>query len=39
MNIKINKEANDNIAKFKQYQSGVITTDDSKIKVMVIMLG
>ena len=36
MGIKINKEINDNIAKFKQYQSGVITTDDSKIKVMVI---
>ena len=36
MGIKINKEVNDNIAKFKQYQSGVITTNDSKIKVMVI---
>lgn len=34
--IKINKEANDNIAKFKKYQSGVITTSDSKTKVMVI---
>lgn len=36
MGIKINKEVNDSIAKFKEYQSGVITTDDSKIKVMVI---
>ena len=36
MNIEINKEANDNIAKFKKYQSGVITTEDSKVKVMVI---
>lgn len=36
MGIKVNKAANDNIAKFKQYQSGVITTEDSKIEVMVI---
>ena len=36
MNIKINKEANDNIAKFKEYQSGVITTSDSKVDVLVI---
>lgn len=36
MNIKINKEANDNIAKFKKYQSGVITTEDSKVDVLVI---
>ena len=36
MNIKVNKEANDNIAKFKKYQSGVITTNDSKVDVMVI---
>ena len=36
MGIKINREVNNSIAKFKQYQSGVITTDDSKIKVMVI---
>ena len=36
MGIKINKDVNDNIAKFKKYQSGVITTDDSKFKVMVI---
>ena len=36
MGIKLNKEVNDNIAKFKENQSGVITTEDSKIKVMVI---
>ena len=36
MGIKINKEINDNIAKFKEYQSGVISTEDSKVKVMVI---
>ena len=36
MGIKLNKEVNDNIAKFKQNQSGIITTEDSKIKVMVI---
>ena len=36
MGIKLNKELNDNIASFKKYQSGVITTEDSKIKVMVI---
>jgi len=36
LGIKIDKKANDNIAKFKKYQSGVITTDDSRIKVMVI---
>jgi len=36
MGIKINKESNDNIAKFKEYQSGIISDEDSKIKVMVI---
>ena len=36
MGMKVNKEANDNIAKFKQYQRGTITTEDSKVKVMVI---
>lgn len=36
IDIKVNKEANDNIAKFKKYQSGLISTSDSKIKVMVI---
>ncbi len=36
LGIKLNKEMNDNIAKFKKYQTGVITTDDSKLKVMVI---
>ena len=36
MDIKLNKEANDNIARFKQNQSGIITTPDSKFKVMVI---
>ena len=36
MGIKINKESNDNIAKFKKYQEGIISTDDSKISVYVI---
>ncbi len=36
LGVKLNKEMNDNIAKFKKYQTGVITTDDSKTKVMVI---
>ena len=36
IDIKLNKEANDNIAKFKKYQSGSITTEDSKVQVMVI---
>jgi len=36
MGIKINKMANDNIAKFKKYQSGVISTKDSKVKVIVL---
>jgi len=36
MNIKLNKEANDNIARFKENQFGVISTDDSKFKVIVV---
>ena len=36
MGIEVNKDANDNIAKFKKYQSGVISTKDSKIKVLVL---
>ena len=36
MNIKLDKDANDNIARFKEQQSGVISTPDSKIKVMVV---
>ena len=36
MSINLNEEANNNIARFKQYQSGVITTNDSKIPVVVI---
>jgi len=33
---KLDKEKNDNIAKFKQNQEGAITTSDSKIEVLVI---
>lgn len=36
MNIELNKDANDNIAKFKDNQTGIISTSDSKIKVLVI---
>lgn len=36
MNIKLNSESNDNIARFKEQQSGVISTEDSKFKVMVV---
>lgn len=36
IDIKLNKEENDNIAKFKKNQCGVITSNDSKIKAMVI---
>lgn len=36
MNIKLDKDANDNIARFKEQQSGVISTPDSKIKIMVV---
>ena len=36
LDIKLDKEANSNIAKFKENQSGLISTNDSKIKVFVI---
>lgn len=36
MGIEVNKETNDNIAKFKKYQTGEITTSNSKVKVLVI---
>ncbi len=36
LGIKLDKEANSNIARFKSNQRGVITTPDSKTKVMVI---
>jgi len=36
MNIKLNSKSNDNIARFKEQQSGVISTEDSKFKVMVV---
>ena len=36
LDIKLNKEANSNIARFKKNQSGIISTSDSKIKVLVI---
>ena len=36
MNIKLSSESNDNIARFKEQQSGVISTEDSKFKVMVV---
>ena len=36
LNIKLDKESNSRIAKFKENQSGTISTEDSKIKVMVI---
>ena len=36
MGIKLNKKINDTIASFKENQSGIITTEDSKVKVMVI---
>lgn len=36
MNIKLDKDANDNIARFKEQQSGFISTPDSKIKLMVV---
>lgn len=35
-NIKLDKEINDNIARFKEYQEGIITTPDSKFPVYVI---
>lgn len=36
MNIELDVDANDNIARFKENQSGIISTPDSKFKVMVI---
>ena len=36
MSIELDVDANDNIAKFKENQSGIISTTDSKFKVMVI---
>ena len=36
MNIRVNKNVNDNIAKFKEKQEGIISTNDSSIDVMVI---
>ena len=36
MNIKLNEEANNNIAKFKEIKSGVITTKDSSFDVYVM---
>ena len=36
LDIKLDKEANSNIARFKENQSGLISTNDSKIKVLVI---
>ena len=36
MNIKLNKEANNDIARFKECQSGVISTDDSSFEVLVV---
>lgn len=34
--IELNKEVNDNIAKFKKYQSGEISTSNSKVKAIVL---
>ena len=36
MGIKLNKELNDNISRYKTNQSGTISTDDSKTKVLVL---
>jgi len=36
IDVKLNKEANNNIARFKEYTSGAITTPDSKIDILVI---
>ena len=36
LGIELDKEANDSIAKFKEKTSGIISTPNSKIKVMVI---
>ena len=36
MNIELDKEANDNISRYKSNQTGTITTPNSKVKVMVV---
>jgi acetate kinase len=36
MPIRLNKEENDQIAGFKDKKSGIISTDDSKFKVIVV---
>ena len=36
LNIKLDKEANNNISRRSKYQEGTISTEDSNIKVMVI---
>lgn len=36
MNIELDKSVNDNIARFKDNQSGIISTPDSKIQVLVV---
>ena len=36
LNIKLDENSNNNIATFKERQSGVISTPDSKINVVVI---
>ena len=36
LNIKLDEESNNNIARFKEKQSGVISTPDSKINVVVV---
>lgn len=34
--VKLNKEVNDNIARFKQNQCGIITTRDSEFEILVV---
>lgn len=36
MGVKLNKEANDNISRFKANQEGIISTPDSNVLVMVV---
>lgn len=36
LDVKLDAKANDNIASFKENQTGTITTPDSKVKVMVV---
>lgn len=36
MGIELNRKFNNNIAKFKEFQEGIISTENSKVKVMVI---